>query len=167
MSEALLALLERKPFEAISARDLTAEAGIGYSTFFRQYGTKEALLEAIASQELHDLLSLTRPGMAAEDSLGACIALCRHVDESRRLWSILLGGGAAPAIRREFLKISQELADVHPAPQAWLTADLGVRTAVSTIIEILSWWIEQDQPQPAEWVAEAIERLALRPIKPA
>ena len=44
LHQALLALLEEKPFDQITVREISARAGTGYATFFRHYPTKEALL---------------------------------------------------------------------------------------------------------------------------
>ena len=45
MEAALLALLARKPLEQITIREVAAEAGVSYATFFRHHPTKEALLD--------------------------------------------------------------------------------------------------------------------------
>ncbi len=42
---ALLELLERQPLEAITIREITDAAGVGYATFYRHYATKAALLD--------------------------------------------------------------------------------------------------------------------------
>jgi AcrR family transcriptional regulator len=44
------------PLEQISIRDIAADSHVGYTTFFRHYPTKEALLEDLARDEMERLL---------------------------------------------------------------------------------------------------------------
>ena len=95
LSDALLALLEEKPFDQLTIREISARAGIGYATFFRHYPDKESLLSDVASEEITDLLARASPLLLGIDSLEPAHALCTHVAEHRALWSALLTGGAA------------------------------------------------------------------------
>src|SRR5688572_25004616 len=92
---ALLYLLETKPLEQITIRELTAEAGVAYATYFRNYEDKEALLHDLAADEISTLLALSLPLFFANDSLASTRVLCAYVWEQRSLWQALLTGGAA------------------------------------------------------------------------
>ena len=50
--DALLRLIEARPFDQITIREIAGEAGIGYATFFRHYPSKDALLQDLASGEI-------------------------------------------------------------------------------------------------------------------
>src|SRR5947208_1887220 len=76
---ALLVLLEEKPFEQITVREITRKAVVGYATFFRRYPDKEALLNDLAADEIAELISLTVPILFATDSRAASQALCAYV----------------------------------------------------------------------------------------
>ena len=52
LRNALLRLLERKPLEQITIREIVAHAKISYVTFFRHHPTKEALLHDIAAEQV-------------------------------------------------------------------------------------------------------------------
>ncbi|MFD1958742.1 TetR/AcrR family transcriptional regulator [Novosphingobium panipatense] len=95
LTSALLALLEEKPFDQLTIREITARAGTGYATFFRHYPTKEALLADVAAHEIEDLLARAIPALYAANSFESTLELCRHVHEHAMLWSALLTGGAA------------------------------------------------------------------------
>src|SRR6185437_10507723 len=56
LSSAFLRLLERKPLDQITIREIAAEAGVHRSTFFRHHPTKEALLDHIAANQIQDLV---------------------------------------------------------------------------------------------------------------
>lgn len=160
LREALLGLLERKPYDQITVRDICAEASVHYATFFRHHASKEALLNAIAAEQIETLVDLTLP--SSGEALGAesFVHLCRYVDEHRALWSTLLNGGAAATMREEWLRRSTLIAaEVEPIA-SWLPKDLGVICSISLIAETVSWWLrEAEGDYSVEEIAEILNRL--------
>src|ERR1700741_4640218 len=75
LRDALLRLLERKPFDQITVRDICAEAGVHYATFFRHHPSKEALLDHIAAEQIVPSVELTLPIKDAGDDRGSLDAL--------------------------------------------------------------------------------------------
>lgn len=155
----MLALLQRKPFDQITVRDICAEAQVHYATFFRHHQTKESLLDAIAKDEIAHLNKLTLSIRNNEDYEAGFRALCAYVDEHRSLWSTLLNGGAGGAMREEWLRVSMEVAETETAVNAWLPRELGTICAASLIAETLAWWV--GQPEGNYSVAE-IARILYR-----
>lgn len=160
---ALLRLLEQKPLDHITIRDIAAEAGVGYTTFFRHHPSKEALLNDLAAEEVDRLVDLAVPVLDAADTAAACAALCAYVEEHRALWSTLLTGGAAGAMRQEFLRRSEKVALTRTPPNSWLPAELGIILSVSSIVELLAWWLRQPEPLPAHEVARILDRVVISP----
>lgn len=140
LQAALLALLERKPLEQITIREIAAEAGVHYATFFRHHQTKESLLDAVAADQIERLVALTLPVFDNVDGHASVMALCAYVDEHRTLWSALLTG-AAGAMREELRRISRAVAAERARQDAWLPPELGVRASTSLIVETLTWWL--------------------------
>lgn len=140
---ALLALLERKPFEQITVREITAEAGVHYATFFRHHATKEALLDAVAADQIDTLVGLTLPVLDAVDWQASFLALAEYVEVHRDLWAILLTGGAAGTMRTELLRVSQEVANERASRDLGIPLELSTICTVSLIVEIVSWWLRQ------------------------
>ncbi len=160
---AFLALIERKSLDDISIRDIVAEAGIGYATYFRHYPSKAALLETVVADEIRELIDLSLPALRPGDTRASSLVLFQHVDEHRALWSALLTGGAAGTIREEFAKAARELSGKKIGLEQWLPAELGVIYGVSGTVEIIAWWLRQDPPFPIERIAEIHDRLVLTP----
>ena len=160
----LLGMLERQPLEQISIRDIAREAGVGHATFYRHYATKEALLDDAAADEIRRLVDLSLPVHDAVNSNASCHALCQYVYEHRTLWRTLLTGGAAGAMKEELLRISKELAADRPSPLQELPKDLGVVLTVSSIVELLAWWLRQDKPLPVGEIADLLDRVVISPI---
>jgi AcrR family transcriptional regulator len=160
---ALLALIGRKPYDQITIRDIVAEAGVGYATFFRHHPTKGALLEDIVADEIGQLIGMSLPALREEGSRASSLSLCRHVNEHRALWSALLTGGAAGIVREEFVRVAMDVSPKLRWDGSWLPTDLGAVFGVSGTVEILAWWLRQPADFPVERVAEFLDRLVLIP----
>ena len=168
LRSALLALIERKPLDQITVREIAAEAGVHYATFFRHHPTKEALLDHVAADQIDRLVALTVPVLDRVDSRAATLALCDYVNDHRTLWTALLTGGAAAAMRAELLRISRGLA-IDRAPSGhWLPVELAVNCSVTLIFETLAWWLAQPQgATPIAEVARILDQLLRAMQEPA
>src|SRR5512139_3307235 len=61
LQEALVGLTLEKGFEAVTIRDITDRADVGYATFFRHYPDKEALLADVLESMKDEFQSLLAP----------------------------------------------------------------------------------------------------------
>ncbi len=163
LCSALLSLLEERPFEQLTVREITAKAEIGYATFFRHYPDKEALLNDLAASQISDLLAMTLPILDTADTRASSRALCTYVWEHRKLWSALLTGGASAILKDEFIRQAQQLAEASPNPGAWLPADLTVVFSVTGTVEILAWWLKQKDPPSVDQMGEVVDSLIVAP----
>jgi AcrR family transcriptional regulator len=163
LNDALLALLEEKPFDQITIREISARAGTGYATFFRHYPTKEALLGDVASEEISGLLALSLPILAEAKSLESTRVLCGHVGEHRKLWQALLAGGAAGIVRDEFIRQAR-LLPAGSSQLDWLPSDLGVVHGTGAMIDGLAWWLTVGTDLSADAIAAILHRLVIAPL---
>lgn len=163
LGNALLALLEEAPFDKITVREITTRASVGYATFFRHYADKEALLNDLVADEINKLLAMTVPIVFSVDTLASAQALCAYLWEHRKLWSALLTGGAATRLKDEFVNQALQLAADRAPPHSWLPGDLNVVFAASATIEILAWWLKQEDPPPVKQIAAILDRLVISP----
>ena len=165
LREALLTLLPTKPFEQITIRDICAEAGVHYATFFRHHQTKESLLDDIAKDQIRQLNQLTLAIRESDEYLAGFRALCQYVADHRELWAILLNGGAGSAMREEWLRQSQRVAATEEPVNSWLPLDLGTICAATLIAETLAWWVAQpEDAYRVEDIANILYRLLVTSI---
>jgi AcrR family transcriptional regulator len=164
LRNSLLKLLQEKPLDQITIRDIVAGAEINYATFFRHHPTKESLLHDVAEQQVRSLIALILPALDAHHVDAASLALCIYVDANRTLWSTLLTGGAAGVLREELLRIGKELASTRSNPNAWVPPELTISFNVSGTVELLTWWLRQERPVPIKRVAKILEQVVLLPI---
>lgn len=164
LRRAFLGLLETRPLEQITVQEITEAAGVGYVTFFRHHATKEFLLNEIAAEQIRCLVDLTLPIFDAHDARAASVALCAYVDEHRALWSTLLTGGAAAALREEYIRVSREVAQTRAKTNAWCPVDIVGILVVSSTLELLTWWLRQKKPLSIDKVAEIHYRAVISPV---
>jgi AcrR family transcriptional regulator len=158
---ALLALIEARPLDQISIRDITVAAGVSYPVFFRRYASKEELLEDIATEEVRHLLALSLPIFEDEAQVESLWTLCRYVDGHRAQWTRLLTGGAAPAMRAEFIRIAREIGE---RGESWLPVELAAPFVVGGLFEILAWWLSQPADYPMGNVVKFLDALIVRSV---
>lgn len=163
LREALLALLEQKPFDQITVRDICAEASVHYATFFRHHPSKEALLEHVAADQITKIVELTLPIREAVGDATALKSTCEYVEEHRALWAVLLNGGAGAALREEWLSKAKAVAAGREAVASWLPKELGTICSVSLIVETIAWWLNQPAgAYSVDEVAQILHRLVTR-----
>ena len=159
----LVSLLEEKPFEQVTIREITSRAKIGYATFFRHYPDKESLLNDLASEEIRQLSEMTLPMLHSAGTRVAARALCAYVWEHRKIWTALLTGGAAGTVKQEFVRQMRQIAAEQDQFESWLPGDLRVAFSVSASLEILAWWLGQGEEIGIERMADILDRLVVTP----
>ena len=161
LRDALLRLLDGKSFDQITVRDICAEAGVHYATFFRHHVGKEALLDHVAAEQISTLVELTLPFHEPMHEGRGFHMLCEYVEEHRGLWSTLLNGGARAAMREEWLRRARIVSEGREPVGSWLPKELGTICSVALIIETVSWWLEQPQ---SEWSVDQVSAILQRVV---
>lgn len=167
LRRALLELIDARPLEQVTIREIAATAGISYNTFFRHYTGKEELVKEIVTDELSQLIDLSVTTLDASDPTAAARALCHFVADHDALWSTLLTGGAANTLREEFVRLLRETAPTRISSTAKLPADIGIKLVAVGTLELLAWWLEQSERIPAGQLAEIYEQLVVAPVMDA
>jgi AcrR family transcriptional regulator len=162
LRDALLKLLTKVAFEQVTVREIADRAKVGYTTFFRHFSSKEALLDFVIAVEIQRLTDRALPIYDSADAQGACLALCSYVEEHRSLWSALLTGGAAPKVREAMLEQSRKVTSPRARNDS-VPSDLSTALSVAMILELLSWWLRQPTPWAARRVAKVLYERAIAP----
>ncbi|GAA0319456.1 TetR/AcrR family transcriptional regulator [Sphingomonas oligophenolica] len=159
----LLRLIETRPFDQVTIREIAQEAEIGYATFFRHYASKEALLDDLMAGEVAELVDRAWSVLLSADSGQSCVALFDYVAERRALWSALLTGGAAAMFRQEFIRQVKVIAEREGGVGGWLPDELRVFFAVNATVDILAWWLQRGTEISIERMAGILDRLVVAP----
>lgn len=165
LQRALLGLLDEKPIGEISVRELTDLAQVGYATFFRHYPTTDDLLRDIAAGEVGGILERGLPLLFGPDREGAALALCRHVDANRGLWTKLLSQGGGAVLREQFAAEARARAEQDHAGDGTLPLSLRLHFGVRGAVDIIAWWLLREPALPAETVAGYLRQLVIEPTR--
>ena len=165
LREAMTALAEESPLDAITVRAIAARAGVGYATFFRHYTDKDALLADVADRLIQDFLRQVRPLVLVQDRRAAARSMCAFVAERLPIYKALLAGGSGETVRAEMLRQTMEtMAMARQRPSEGVLDDLLLSHLVSTTLNLLSWWLRHLDKVDVEAMAEVIERAVLTPV---
>lgn len=98
LKQALLALLQRKDWDAITIVGICREARIARSSFYEHFVTKSDLLDELFTDGMAEIPSAARPG----DTPGTLLWLVDHVAEAPRFFSNAMAGGRGDALLPRF-----------------------------------------------------------------
>jgi AcrR family transcriptional regulator len=151
LHDALIALILRKRYDAVTVQDIIDEADVGRATFYAHYTGKEDLLRG-GFAELRAELTASHDGRfakdakAAHDPLAFSLAVFEHVDRYRQVYRALVGGrGGAIALNelRNVLShvVKQQLSSIRD--NGVVPPELTLQFVVGAFITVLTWWIER------------------------
>ncbi len=167
LHEAVIDLIQDRPLERLTIDNIVERARVSRATFYRHYSTKEQLVEEIGTDEIDRLLDIVLPCFSRSDPHASSLAVAKYVHENRRLWSVLLTGGAEGVMRRRFAHLAQTRgALMDKGNVAHLPLDLCAAWGMAGTVEILAWWLRQECPVSVDEVASYLERLTVRPALP-
>ena len=159
---ALIQLMETKPFSAITVSDIARRAGVSRNAYYRNYGSKEAIL----TQYLHGLIEAIDRTLTAYDPLAqtreAWVALLGEVRRVAPHYRLLLeagyGGRIVDAMQR----------NMNRGP---LSRDAGPRYAsrfwAGAICAVLEQWVRCGMDAPDDELADVMTALMHRGVATA
>ena len=165
LQQALIELILEKGYDAITIRDITERAHVGYATFFRHYDSKDALLadafeDSIA--ELEGLLQSLGGGTPEEEGQ----LIFSHIAKNYELYQVFLRGEGTQMlvdqVQREAVKeLVMRYARYTPAIPAAILAN----HVVASIIALIKWWLRNDMPFDPPQMGVFYAQLIIAPIE--
>jgi AcrR family transcriptional regulator len=149
--EALISLILRKGYEAITIQDLIDEADVGRSTFYAHYTGKEDLLRG-GFETLRKLLTeaqrnaIAKTGREEGHTLGFSLAMFEHACQYRNVYRALVGSQGGAVVGNEIRRVLSEVVkkDLAAVPDdSGIARDLRVEFVVGTFLNVLLWCLEQ------------------------
>ena len=162
LAEALIALTLEKGYEAVTIRDLTDRAALGYATFFRHYRAKDDLLQDVLDVVLDELTTLLAPVQADADPVAVGVLLFRYVQGHSAVVRVLLG---SPSVLQRLVAVvsAQIVHDHAPRPGSPVPLAVAAHHFVSATIALVAWWLAQQMADPPEQMGEIYAALIAQP----
>jgi AcrR family transcriptional regulator len=170
LAEAAFALFDERGYEQTTVDDITERAGLGRTTFFRHYRSKEDVIfpdhERMLEQVAERLRTSSHGTALTAVSDAVRLVLLHYLDEgdlARRRYKLT---SRVPALHdREIVSVARyqrlfrvfiagQMADTtEPAP---LRAELMAAAAVAAHNHVLRRWLRDESPDPVREVDEAL-----------
>ena len=157
LGDALVALMQEKPFETITVQDVLDRARVGRSTFYSHYSDKDDLLMSDAD-DFYERVSMGLSAMGDKsDRVFPVKEFFSHLEEAKRFVNALSHSGKMQEnlelARAHFARgIERRLAEL-PRGRSIPESD---RPAVAfahagALLSLMTWWIDRGMRQsPAE-----------------
>jgi AcrR family transcriptional regulator len=185
LAQAAFALFDERGYEQATIDDITERAGLGRTTFFRHYRSKEDVIfpdHDRLLEQIRERLRTSSHGTAlAAVSDAVRLVLLHYLDEgdlARRRYALT---SAVPALRdREIATVARYqrlfrefIADwigdsAEPAERAPLRAELMAASVVAAHNHVLRRWLRGESPDPTRELDDAMrEVISLFAVLPA
>ena len=162
LATALIALTLEKGYEAVTIRDITERADIGYATFFRHYRDKDDLLQDVLDVVLAELIELLCPAEPGADPTTIGVLLFRHVQEQSEVVRVLLRSHTL--LPRLIEAATQKIVSDHAQhPESGVPLEIAAYHIVTSTISLVQWWLDHELPYPPEQMGRIYHELIVRP----
>lgn len=162
LARALVALTLEKGYGAVTIRDLTDRADIGYATFFRHYRDKDELLQDVLDVVLEELTSLLSGAVPDGDPAAVGTLVFRYVQEHSEVVRVLLGSRQVlqrlVAVATGLTVREQTARADSPVP-----LEIAAHHIVSATIALVEWWLDHGMPYPPEQMGRIYHELIAAP----
>jgi AcrR family transcriptional regulator len=164
LREALIELSIEHGYDAITVRDITARAQVGYKTFYRHYNDKDDLLYRALGEILQEGLPILLPPEEPNAPEQNTIIALRFADKYADLFRVLLRSPAAEKLLQPLIAFGlaegKRFFGGSDVPD-----DLVAYHFATSMMFLIRWWLEHERPWPPEQMAEYIIQLVIRPVR--
>ena len=164
LQQALIELIMEEGYDAISIRDITERANVGYATFFRHYDSKEALLADAFEQSVSQLQTLLQSlGESSPEEEGRLIF--EHIGDNHDLYLVFLKGeGTQVLVDQVVREAVKELVLRYARYSTKIPAAILANHVVASIIALIKWWLRNEMPFSPEQMGTFYAELIINPI---
>lgn len=165
LARALIALTLEKGYEAITIRDITDRAEIGYATFFRHYHDKDALLKDVLEVVLDELTSLLLAPMSDTNHELTGTLIFRYVQEHSEVVHVLLSSRGSSSLVRKIIETGTQsvFSQNPPSASSPIPSEIAANHIVTSTISLIQWWLEHQMPYPPEQMGTIYQELIAGP----
>jgi AcrR family transcriptional regulator len=171
LGDALVDLTLENGYDSITIKDLTESAGIGYATFFRHFKSKDELLMYVLEVILDDISSMTESDMNAYEK---ALVTFQYIADNARIYRVFVSLPRQSELTNAVHRVisASIMQSYRPRNESRIPMDVAVNHIVTSIIELIRWWVMNDLSLSVEQMAliqseliiKATEIVALEPV---
>lgn len=162
LQNSFIMLVNEYGFEAVSIRDVTAHASVGYRTFFRHYKDTRALLEDALGEFLDGVTVLLVPPDSLDMTERNVITMYQYIGQNVDLFRAFC---RSPFFEESNMmlafgrKVSRNVFGNTSIPSEIVESHF-----IYSMMNLQRWWVENGMPISAEQMGRYAHDLIVRPI---
>ncbi len=174
LRDALESLILEKGYEAVTVQDIIDRANVGRSTFYAHFWGKENLLlsgfdnlKELFEERYHNILA----HKSGSNNMELSLLFFQHTQSYHLLYKALLGKGGSDLVIKQFQSYVTEQLRKH-LEEGWgnnpnlkeIPQDLVIHFLSSSLLSLLTWWLDNDLPVSAERINQLYHQMAVEPL---
>jgi AcrR family transcriptional regulator len=170
LGDALVALMQEKPFEAITVQDVLDRAKVGRSTFYAHYSDKDDLLMSDAEEFFESLSTVLSLSGDKSERVFPVQEFFSHIIEAKQFLDALISSGKfhdnMELARGQFARgIERRLSELPRAQSIPANERPAIAFAhAGALLALLAWWIDRGMKQPPAEMDQLFHRLVWQGI---
>ncbi|MCB8943088.1 MAG: TetR/AcrR family transcriptional regulator [Ardenticatenaceae bacterium] len=168
LQEAMLSLIQEKPYDAITIQEITERGDLNRATFYLHYSSKEELLADSLEGHFDAVVARIAAEVGErpywEDATSAQIVF-EYVAGNSELYKVLLGEKGLGHVMHRILRYMSAFDEValarHMPPGTEPVVPIAVlaQQTAGALFALAKWWLENDMPYSAAEMAEMLRRM--------
>jgi AcrR family transcriptional regulator len=165
LGDAMIALIQEKPFDEITVQEVLDRAGVSRTTFYAHYRDKDDLFMSDVDEFLEGAAAMLSRKREASGRVAPVEEFFAHVAEGRKLYDALVASDRIDDFlelaRGHFARgIERRLADsgrargLEPATRAALSHALA-----GAMLSLMKWWIDRGMTAPPSEMDDLFHRM--------
>ncbi len=173
LGDALVALMQEKPFDSITVQDVLDRAHVGRSTFYNHYSDKDDLLMSDAEEFFESISMALSVHGDKSDRVAPVKEFFKHVGEAKPFLKALETSGkihenmelARGHFARGIARRLEELPRGRGIPPQERAAVAFAHAGA--MLSLLTWWIDRGMREPPEAMDDLFHRMVWKGIRAA
>jgi AcrR family transcriptional regulator len=171
LGDALVALMQEKPFDTITVQDVLDRAKVGRSTFYSHYSDKDDLLMSDAEEFFESVAMLLSMRGDESDRVFPVREFFSHIAEAKQFVDALMSAGkfndnmelARGLFARGIERRLSELPRGHGIPADERPAIAFAHAGA--LLSLLTWWIDRGMRQPPTEMDQLFHKMVWKGVE--
>jgi AcrR family transcriptional regulator len=161
LGNALVDLTLESGYDAITIKELTQRANIGYATFFRHFKSKDDLLMFVLQSVLEDIFALMKPDMTPYEQ---ALVMFNYVKNNSRTYRVFIDlPRDSKLFNATYDAVATSLYENYIArDENYIPMEVAVNHIVTSITELIRWWVVNDMEFSPEKMATIQSELIIK-----
>ena len=172
LGDALVALMQEKPFDTITIQDVLERAQVSRSTFYTHYSDKDDLLMSDADEFFERMSTALSAHGDKSDRVFPVQEFFTHLADVQPFYKALVKSGRfqenMDLARGHFARgIERRLAELPRGQSIPVSERSAIAfTHAGALLSLLSWWLDRGMREPPEQMDELFHRMLWNGLGP-